>query len=931
MKFIFTLSLSIFVCIHSLCAQQFEYFNGHKAHSGEVVYKIKPATTLKSAAIALPDDEQRQFEALLYSTGAQSEQMFPRISAPDADCRNCVDLTRVYRLTYDPHKINLTRIVSLLRRFSFVEYAEPLYVDELLFSPNDTYISSQWFMETIQLFDAWDIANGQGNETVVIGIVDSGTEITHEDLINQVAYNTADPINGIDDDEDGYVDNYYGWDFGMDDNNPNPDGVIHGTCVAGLASAEVNNDKGIAGSGFRCRFLPVKIADKDGNLVRSYEGVIYAALHGCHIINCSWGGANSYSEFAREVVQFATFNCNALVVAAAGNSGNSGIFYPASYPFVLSVAASVQNDTKWEKSNFNYFVDVCSPTTDYMTTNTNNRYVDPGGGTSFSSPIVSGIAGLIKAKFPHYTAMQVGEQLRVNADDIYHIGTNGNYGDMLGTGRVNALNALTNTDKPAIRIDSFAMHNTNGNYIFERSDTLEVDLYCTNYLAALPGTTTLFLDGGRLHFEPLDTIEIESMEMLETKKLTFRFKLKHSFNTGAGYHFKLFIRSEAYNDYEFITLHFNPLNYEFEFGNFKATATANGTIGVYNVSAPDNYYGLRYRNQAIMVYDAGLLLATCDTTTAAQIRQNYDYTTLQRPHVLTADSVDLLIESKYKAEKLQLTVDQYIYGWEGVDALIHEYKLTNTGTTALDSIRSGIFADWIIGFKDYNMVRYIDSLQCSVISGIDEGGFLVGVMPLHYHKSSIFAYDTITRIEEIPSQEYFTSAGIWKLLTATKTTAGIGFDNNAVGNVNTSSWNVIGSIAPEETATIRYAIIAGNTFGEVLNTACQLKQRYVTDTSTYIPPCDTCLCDNCTTTPPLPRTDRIQLHQHKNSIELSAGKQTQAQLRISSISGAIVEERYHDFAYGTAVFATGNLPRGVYIVTAYNKNEYQTFTIVITN
>ncbi|MDR1761430.1 MAG: S8 family peptidase [Bacteroidales bacterium] len=932
MKLFFAFCLGIFGLTYTLCAQHYEYFDGHKVEAGQVVYKVKAQPMLKSTLIE-PDAEITQLSSLLLMVQAQSKPMFPQLTKPDTNCRNCVDLTRVYKLSYNSQTMSVTRLISLLRRLPVIEYAEPLYVDELLYTPNDVLMGSQWFMETLQLFDAWDLPDGQGREDVVIGIVDSGTEIQHEDLINQIAYNHADPIDGIDNDDDGYVDNYYGWDFGGDDNNPNPDGVIHGTCVSGLAAAEVNNEKGIAGTGFRCKILPIKIADNAGNLVRSYEGIIYAALHGCSVINCSWGNVGGISEFAQEVVQFATFNCNALVVAAAGNSNNSGVFYPASYPFVLSVAGTMQGDLKWVNpndsrsgSNFNYFVDVCSPTTGYMTTDVGNRYRDPGGGTSFSSPIVSGVAGLIKAKFPEYTAMQVGEQLRVNADDIYHIGSNTMYRDMLGTGRVNALNALTNTTKPSIRIDSFAMRNTNGNYRFLSGDTLEVDVYCTNYLAALSATANLSLSGDLPFLPILGTVTVETMESMETKKCTFRFKLNQTFSTYVGYYFRLTTSSSSYNDHEYITLWFNPLNYDFTFGNFKATATANGTIGIYD-AAVSNGYGLRYKEQANMIYDAGLLLALNDSTTAAQIRNNKNYTPIENPQILYADSVDLLIKSTFTADTLGLDVNQYIYGWNNVDALIHEYRLTNTSDSTLKSLHAGIFADWIIGFQNYNMVRYIDSLQCAVISGVDEGGFLVGIMPLHYHQSSVFAYDASANIAEIPSQESLTSAGIWKLLTSTKTTAGIGFDAESDGNVATSSWSMIGSIDAQQTDTVRYAIIAGNTFDDICATAYALQQRYVTDTTTLTDTCDTCNV----AVPGMQRNDWIQLSHNHDFIELHAANSVQAYVRISSISGVCVEERYHNFVQGSARFETNILPRGVYIVSVRNKNEYQTFTIVITH
>lgn len=918
----------IFACVASLSAQDFEYFNGQKAQSGELVYKVKAVSKLKSAEIEPTSRESEFFKALLESSGAQSEIMFPYMKPPSADCHNCADLTRVYRLTYDPQKINLTQLIVLLRRFSFIEYAEPLYVDELLFTPNDTYTGNQWFMDAIKLFDAWDLDDGKGDCSVVIGIVDSGTEINHLDLNNQIAYNVDDPINGVDDDKDGFIDNYYGWDFGESDNNPNPDGMIHGTCVAGLSSAEVDNEEGISGSGYKCKFLPIKIATKSGLLIRSYEAVVYAADHNCNIINCSWGSLSS-SEYAKEVIQYATFNKNALVIGAAGNSGNTGVLYPASYEYVLSVGGSVKNDIKWSGSNYNYFIDVCAPTTGYLSTNTNNRYIDPGGGTSFSAPIVAGVAGLVKAKFPDYSAIQIGEQVRVNADDMYNIAGNEDYQHSysLGKGRVNAYKALTQIDKPAIRIDSVKMRNANGSSAFELGDILEIDVYCTNYLAALDEEITFTFDAGTTYFERLNSELFESIEHLEQKKLTFQYRINSTFNNGAGFYFNLLMQSPSYFDYEFTTLFFNPPCYDFEFNNFKATATANGTIGVYNLYSK-NYYGLRYGNNPSMLYDAGLMLALNDSTTAAGIRQNNSFFSAQRPIALTADSVDLLIESKYSATRLNIEIEQYIYGWNNVDALIHEYRFTNTDTITLENIRSGIFANWIIGMKKYNVVSYVDSLQCAIISSIDKSGFLVGVMPLHHHKSSLFAFDETTKIDNIPYIDYFEPAGIWKLLTSTKTTAGINQEPNASGDVSTTSWNVIGSIAPQETDTIRYAIIAGKTFDEIVSTARNLKQRYVTDTSTQLLPCDTCSPSGNNA---LQRSDWIQLHQNQNSIELHAEAQTQAFVQISTLAGAIVEERNHNFAHGAAIFATDNLPQGVYIISARNKNEYQTFTIVITN
>ena len=208
-----------------------------------------------------------------------------------------------------------------------VEYAEPRYIPELLYEPNDPSTGSQYYLGKIQAYDAWDIA--QGDTNTVIAIVDTGMDMDHGDLIYNIAYNTDDPLDGTDNDNDGFVDNFRGWDMGDNDNFPQNEMNEHGTLCAGLASADTDNGIGIAGPGFKCRLLPVKIQDSDSLLTRSYEGIVYAAEQGAQIISCSWGDTH-YARFEQDMVSYAAINKDALVVAACGNDNNIRNFYPAS-------------------------------------------------------------------------------------------------------------------------------------------------------------------------------------------------------------------------------------------------------------------------------------------------------------------------------------------------------------------------------------------------------------------------------------------------------------------------------------------------------------------------------------------------------------------------------------------------------------------------
>ena len=256
----------------------------------------------------------------------------------------------------------------------------------------------QYQISQINAFSAWDIEKGDTN--VVIGIVDDGCQWNHPDLAANVKINYADPINGIDDDHDGYIDNYRGWDLGNNDNDPNNDGpgaLAHGTHVAGDADAVTDNAIAIASPGFNCKFLPVKVTDFSGVITVGYEGIVYAADHGCSVINCSWG-ATEGANYQQDIINYASINKNALVIAAAGNDNADETFYPASYNHVISVANVDGSDVKASTSDYNYNVAVSAPGENIYSTTYDSVYTLLSG-TSMSCAVAAGAAAIIKSHF----------------------------------------------------------------------------------------------------------------------------------------------------------------------------------------------------------------------------------------------------------------------------------------------------------------------------------------------------------------------------------------------------------------------------------------------------------------------------------------------------------------------------------------------------
>ncbi len=322
-------------------------------------------------------------------------------------------LANIYTLTLSEN-VDLQLAIDALRQSDQVIYAEPYYLYKPLIVPNDQNLSSQYYLNLISAFDAWNVE--QGDTTITIAMLDTGTDYTHEDMLGSIQYNLDDPVNGLDDDEDGLIDNYYGWDIANNDNIPLDDTDFHGSTVSGVSSAMVNNELGIAGVGFRSRIMPIKIFTSGANTFRNgYEAIALAADLGCQVINLSWGEARAYSAFGEDIIRYAVLEKDAAVVAAAGNTNGNIDFYPASFPYVLSVGATGPNDIKTPWGTYSPYIDLMAPGENIATVGPGNTYTSTSG-SSLSSPMVAAAVALIRARFPTLNARQAMERVRVNAE-----------------------------------------------------------------------------------------------------------------------------------------------------------------------------------------------------------------------------------------------------------------------------------------------------------------------------------------------------------------------------------------------------------------------------------------------------------------------------------------------------------------------------------
>jgi len=390
--------------------------------------------------------------------------------------RSLADRMYVFFISED---ISLADAAAVLRRDSNIELAEPYSIPMAYYTPNDPYRTVQWHLTKTQAYAGWDLIRGDTTRYCIIGIVDTGVYWDHPDLAANMWVNAledlnhngtmdAGDLNSIDNDGNGYVDDVIGWDFGSNDNNPAEPSPIHGTHVAGCASEVTDNGIGGAAVGFRARIMAVKGADNYGNLIAVWQGVLYASDMGARVINCSWGSPG-YSQYEQNVITHVRSE-GTLVVAAAGNDDYwtpPYVNYPAAYTYVLAVAATDNYDHKASFSNYGTWVDVSAPGTNIYTTWGQYNYSSESG-TSMASPIVAGLAALIKALKPTFTPDSITKYIKNYADTIDHL--NPAYAGMLGTGRINCFASLSPL--------AYVAGDVNGNGSVEGADVT----YLTRYL-----------------------------------------------------------------------------------------------------------------------------------------------------------------------------------------------------------------------------------------------------------------------------------------------------------------------------------------------------------------------------------------------------------------------------------------------------------------
>jgi subtilisin family serine protease len=337
-----------------------------------------------------------------------------------------------------------------------VVYAEPVTIGNWAVLPNDPRFPEQYHLRNtgqsggtvdadIDADEAWDI--NAGSADVVVGILDSGTDIDHVDLVDNLWKNSGEtPDNGKDDDGNGFVDDYDGWDFEGNDGDPRSTNG-HGTQVAGIVAARTDNGTGVAGiaggmdASDGARMMPVKVGTSGpiGSILD--DAIIYAADNGAHVITMSLSVGSSAA--IDDALDYAYNTKGVFIDCASGNNYSSSVSYPANNPNVMAVGATDRYDNRASYSNYGTDLEVVAPGSSILSTGLYDSYTT-GSGTSFAAPCVAGTAALILSRNGSVSNVTVRQTLQDTCDDVGSAG----HDLQTGHGRINARAALDATPSP---------------------------------------------------------------------------------------------------------------------------------------------------------------------------------------------------------------------------------------------------------------------------------------------------------------------------------------------------------------------------------------------------------------------------------------------------------------------------------------------------
>lgn len=761
-----------------------------------------------------------------------------------------VELRTIYEVQLSQNT-NLDKLINSLSSSPHVEYAEKKYIDKPAFTPNDSRYGDQGYLQLINAENAWDIQ--QGDTSVVIAIVDNGTTLEHPDLRNQLALNYADPVNGSDSDNNGFTDDYYGWDFVNDDHIPeHREGDDHGVHVAGIAAAQTNNGIGVASIGFNSRYLPVKTGE-GSSITHGYEGIVYAADRGADIINCSWGGF-SPSAFALDVVTYASINRDALVIAAAGNNGQNTPFYPAAYEHVLAVGSVSNDGTPSSFSNHGYWVDVSAPGQSILSTvPTGYKTIS---GTSMASPVVAGAAALVKAQFPNISPGQLTARLKSSASPLNNLNPGDPMYNRMGAGVVNPHQALQGAlTQPWFEMVHVLISDSVDDF-FSSGDTLRLTSSFVNYLDTSEEVDVKVTAGNLL--TPLtDSVRFgifATSEQRDNRNEPFEFIINPTQQRNEVITLTFHLTDGTHSQEFYYDVRINPTFINVNVNRVATTATSLGRVG-YNKRETDAGLGFVLEQSRSLLYSGGFMVGGIspngDTMVVDVVRNdpNLDDRDFEPVSFINRDVnateafwaqniFSDTVRSQRREDSLGLHVKQTVTAYDdfGNDQYVFfEYEVTNISGRTITHVNIGMLADWDIANYNRNSCYELHGYRTAVTKSTQTP--LYGAVQL----TSGFGFKSyaIDNINGggggIEILDGFNTREKYTALSTSRPTAGVDEDGRDVLQIISSGPYVF---APGTKRTVVFAFFAANDENDLIRIADSASMQYTGRAITSAPAVD---------------------------------------------------------------------------------------------
>jgi len=446
--------------------------DGSEYAAGWLCVKLNQSLRDQLSGTALPN-------AILMRSGVLMRNgvlLEPRLGVPSVDALNVhYGVTGIERLDPNPHPnpaileygvdmvftvhlnpdLDLEQVAKAYKALPEVEDAYLSAVYRTDFTPNDTYLGSQWALSQIKAFKGYDITHGDSTQASVWVVdPDIGLDWHHEDVTNGLWINSAEDINhngrfdqgpppngdedGIDNDGNGYVDDVIGWDWMQSDNDPSPNdpGDTHGTHTWGCCMAQTNNALGVASPGYRTHGMGTNTGTGN-SLYYMWNALTYGTNKGAKVATMSFGSSSNSGQTYINAAHSAGMN----LFGAAGNGYGQIVSYPGASTNVIGVMASGQTDYKCDFSNYNgttKWYDLCAPGINILSTIPGNTYTEYAG-TSMATPITAGVVTLMRAYMPSLTNNQIDTILCHTCDSMPDTLYTRH---LLGWGRINMARAL---------------------------------------------------------------------------------------------------------------------------------------------------------------------------------------------------------------------------------------------------------------------------------------------------------------------------------------------------------------------------------------------------------------------------------------------------------------------------------------------------------